>query len=359
MSMPPQQRPPDWQQGPWPPQPPPPLPDFAPDKKNAVKWLLIAVAVLLVIGVTVVATLFFTRDSGGGTSAASSSAVPSDIASADDTGPVTVVTEEPTCDALYGINSSLATIQGNGWGDQRGTLGPVSEWTTEQHTQVQGVATAIRNAADQMVALAKQTPHRVVRELYEQYIAYGRAYADSIPHYTPSDNLLASANVNISNVLFGICNSIRYKSAGRSLGLEAVMPPTKVGDVGEPGSQERFISSSNSSCSAWTSKGNKFLGDLTAWQAADSNVPGPQWTPEQRAVQLAAFPIIETFANDIESTGRQSGNPVFEDVAVLGALYFRAYVSAGEGYSAADSWLAYTGLRVNNAISDACQAAGS
>src|SRR4051812_12637111 len=90
MSMPPQQRPPGWQQGPWPPQPPPPLPDFAPDKKNTVKWLLIAVAVLLVVGVTIGATLYFTRDNGGGGSTTSSSPVPSDIASANDTGPVAI-----------------------------------------------------------------------------------------------------------------------------------------------------------------------------------------------------------------------------------------------------------------------------
>ncbi len=47
-----------------------------------------------------------------------------------------------------------------------------------------------------MVNLAKQTPHRVVRELYEQYIAYGRAYVDSIPTYMPADDVLADVNVS-------------------------------------------------------------------------------------------------------------------------------------------------------------------
>ncbi len=42
----------------------------------------------------------------------------------------------------------------------------------------------MRNAADQTVALAKLTPHRVMRELYQQFIAYARAYSDAIATYT-------------------------------------------------------------------------------------------------------------------------------------------------------------------------------
>ena len=36
--------------------------------------------------------------------------------------------------------------------------------------------------------LAKLTPHRVMRELYEQFIAYARAYSDAVPTYTKPDN---------------------------------------------------------------------------------------------------------------------------------------------------------------------------
>ena len=42
----------------------------------------------------------------------------------------------------------------------------------------------MRNAADQTVNLVKMTPHRVMRELYEQFIAYARAFADAVPTYT-------------------------------------------------------------------------------------------------------------------------------------------------------------------------------
>ena len=48
----------------------------------------------------------------------------------------------------------------------------------------ESVGKAMRSAADQTVNLVKSTPHRVMRELYEQFIAYARAFADTVPTYT-------------------------------------------------------------------------------------------------------------------------------------------------------------------------------
>ena len=63
--------------------------------------------------------------------------------------------------------------------------------------QYEAVGQAMRSAADQMVPLVKLTPHRVMRELYEQFIAYSRAYAERIPTYTPQDDNLALASVTV------------------------------------------------------------------------------------------------------------------------------------------------------------------
>jgi hypothetical protein len=350
--QPPQQPPPGWQQGPFAQQPGPP-----PPKGNSVKWLLVAIAVLLVIGVTIGATLLFTRGGGGGGPTPTTSAAPSDIASANDTGPVAIITDEPTCTAVNGINSSIADVEANGWGDQRKTLGPASEWTPPQREQVQAVATAIHNAADQMVSLAKQTPHRVVREIYEQYIAYGRAYVDSIPTYVPADNLLADVNVSLGNTLLGICNSIQYGSANRSVAIAPVSPPTNVAGVGDPANPQRFVSSSNSACTAWVERGVSLTASTSDWEKLNPNTPAAQWTQDERATQHAALSTFTTLANDIESAGRQSGNAVLEDFAILAAVYFRGYVASGDNYVSADSWLGYTALRAFNAVSGACQAA--
>lgn len=347
-----QQPPPGWQQGAWAPHPGPP-----PQKGNSVKWLLIGIAVLLVIGISVAATLIFTRGGDGGGTTTPTSGAPSDVASANDTGPVAIITDEPTCGAFVGINNSLADIQANGWGAERNTLGPGSVWTTDQRNRVDAVATATRAAADQMVALAKRTPHRLVRELYEGFIAYGRAYADSVANYTPEDNELASANVNASSALVGICNTITFGSAGRSLGVNPATPPKNGAAQTDPANAQRFMTAPDQACASWEQISDKFDATTSEWQQRDTSIPAAQWTPPERTIEEAARPYIEIFANDMAEVGRESANAVFEDFAAAAALYLRASVSAGDNYVAADSWLSYVAFRFNLVVIGACNAA--
>lgn len=348
------QQPPGFPQGPWPQQPPGP-----PPKGNSTKWLLIAIAVLLVVGISIGATLLFTRDGGTDPSNPPASGTPSDIASANDTGPVTIITEEPTCDAFVRINNSLADLQAQGWSEQRDGLGAESTWTTTQGEQVRSVATAMGNASDQIVALIKQTPHRVIRELYEQTVVYGRAYADSVSNYTPADNFLADVFVNASSAVTGMCNAIAHGSVDRSLAVPAAPAPTKLATMGDPSNPSRFIGDSDrSECREWIEREQRFISDGSEWAKLDADIPGSQWTPEQKAVQQATYPIFTAYADDIEAAGRRSGNPTLEDFATSAALYIRAYVSAGDAYASADSWLYYAAFRLSNTITGACQAAG-
>jgi hypothetical protein len=319
---------------------------------------LVAIAVLLVIGVTIGATLLFTRD-GDGSSTPPTSDVPSDIASANDTGPVEVITEEPTCEAYIGINNAIAGVQGNGWGDGRGDLGPATQWSPEQRQQVDSVATVMRNSTDQSVGLAKQTPHRVVRELYEQFIAYGRAYLDALPNYTPADNELASVNVSAGSALMSICDAITYGSTSRALAVDPATPPSDVAAVGDPANPSVFLESPSGVCKSWIERDTRFNAETSDWQASDSNVTSEQWTPEQKALQLAALPKLLAYADDLESLGQQSGNATFADFAGTAALYLRAYASSGQSYNKADSFLAGAAFRIGNTVTAACRASES
>ena len=346
-----QQPPPAWQQGSWPPPPGPPH-----QKGSNLKWLLVSLAVLLVIGITVGATLLFSRgDNGGGTTTPSSSAI-SDIASANDTGPVAIITDEPTCKEFVGINNSLGDLQEGGWGDLRANLGPATEWTSDQRATVEAVAVATRNAADKAVPLAKKTPHRLVRELYEQFIAYGRAYADSIPTYQPSDDALATANVNASSAIIGICNTITYGSVNRALALGAAPPPSQIAPVSNPDEARPFIEESDDTCVSWIERSDKFAADTAAWEQLDSSVPASQWTPERRTMEAAVLPLLTTYADQLASSAQQSGNPVLDDFGVAASLYIRSYVSVGDKYTSADSWLSYTGFRLSQLVKGACRA---
>jgi hypothetical protein len=335
-------------QGQWQ-QPPPPQ-----KSGRATKWLMVAIAVLLVIGVTIGATLLFTRD-GDGSSTPPNSDVPSDIASANDTGPVSIITEEPTCEAYTAINNALASVGGAGWGDQRGSLGPVSEWTPTQRAQVETVVRTIQNASAEIASLAKQTPNRLVRELYEQYIAYGRAYSNSVATYTPRDNYLASANVSAGSALMAICNSITYGGTNRALSIGPGSEPTALAPVPDPGTEAMFLTDENLACKSWIERDIQFGEDTRDWAALDTSISGSEWSPEQKSVQLAALPKLTDWAEDMSQLGRQSDNPVFMDVADAAALYLRAYVTSGESYVKADSFLTTTAFRLSNAITSACR----
>ena len=339
---------PDHDQPAGPSQPPPTV--------NGLKWLLIAVAVLLVVGISVGATLIVTRGGKGAATKPALSDSTSDIASANDTGPVSIITDEPTCQSYMPINNSIADAEANGWGAQRSALGPASEWTPDQRSRVQAVASAIRNGADQVVPLKKKTPHRVVRELYEQFIVYGRAYVDSLEKYTPEDNALASTNVNAGSALAGICNAITYGSAARSLGVPHGGAPAKVAIPANSADPQRLISSSNPTCTEWIARESSFTSATPEWAELDTGITGSQWTPDQRALQNSAVKLLTEWANDMETAGSQSGNPPFEDFASTAALYIRAYVPLGENYIDTDAWLIYTAFRISNMISGACRA---
>lgn len=329
-------------------------PQGPPPPRNYTKWLLGVIAVLLVVGVTIGATLLFSRNDGPSTPPAPGT--PSDVASADDTGPVSIIMDDPTCKPFNPINLGLADIQAQGWGAAREALGPASDWTPEQRQQVEAVAQAMRNAADETVRLARQTPHRVMREIYEQFIVYGRAYADSVESYTPADNGLASANVNASSAIVGICNAIEYGSAGRSLGLQKEGAPSQTEQVSDPDEAQPFITGTSTVCNEWVSRLDQFNSTTPEWQQRDGNVSASQWTPERRAIEEAAAPLLVEYAEAISKAGRDSGNPVLEDLSVLASLYIRGYVEAGNSYTSADSWLAFAGFRIANMVAGACRA---
>ena len=82
---------------PWGPQQPwgPP-----PRRGGKGKWIFAGIAVLAVIAVTVVITVLVVGKNSGGESPTPTNGNGSDIASANDKGPVGIITEDPTCDCV-------------------------------------------------------------------------------------------------------------------------------------------------------------------------------------------------------------------------------------------------------------------
>lgn len=356
--QPPMQSPPTW--GPQYQQqfaPPPP-----PKKGGALKWALGGTALLAVIAITAVVTMSLggrDKDNGGGSGPTNTagSGSNSEFASANDTGPITIITEDPSCAAWIPINNTLAASEKNGWID-RDTSIPASQWSPDLKRQYQEVAEAMRAAADQTEPLVKLTTHRAMRQLYEQFIAYARAYTDTLPNYTPSDNPLARAASTATKVITRICQAISSDSAAaRAPLVPEGTTPDQTAQPGDPAHPERFLTSTDPICSDLQAASDQFFTDISAWLKTDPNIPAGQWSPEQKSLNDAVIPVIRQSADKLEELSKRTDNPALQDFAMLGAQYRRAYAQAIPTYTPADQHLYNVGLYSVGVVVEACNAA--
>ncbi|GAB5896408.1 hypothetical protein [Mycolicibacterium mageritense] len=339
-----------------------------PKRSNKWKWVLGALALLVVIGVTVAVTVTVLGRGDKEADGSPPSAAPvkdnggnksnSDIASANDTGPVAIITEDPTCAAQSPIFTTLAAQTKNGW-EKRDPSIPAAEWTPEIRAQYETAGQAMRSAGDQLVPLAKLTPHRVMRELYEQYIAYSRAYVDRISNYTAVDDYLVSAANYTANSIGNICAAIEYKSAAARSPLVPPLPAAStVGRVDAVAAPHRFLGEPNQICGDWQGALSQADSDLSDWLSIPSDLPATEWSPEQRAINERAATIMSRLASQQQELGERSGNAILQDFASLAAQYRRGYVAALPTYTPADNYLATVGDKLGGTIKWACAAAG-
>jgi hypothetical protein len=346
---------PQWgPQEPWGPPPGPP-----PRGGGKGKWIFGAMALLAVIAVTVVVTVLVVgKDSGGGESPTPTNGNGSEFASANDKGPVGIITEDPTCDAWTRVNNAIVDIEKQvRWPDRDQSL-PATAWTPDQRAVYDAFGKAIRNAANQTVNLVKLTPHRVMRELYEQFIAYSRAFADKIPQYSATDKELATAPDTIGSAIVSICGAVTTGSASALAPMvPAAAPPSGVAPPGDPADPQPFLSKRDPVCADWAAALPPFAAATSAWGDIDPALSATQWTPEQRAINDAVGPVMTARADELERFAQRSGSPALQDFAVLSAQYFRAYVLALPTYTGNDSYVVNTAIYLPLFVDAACQTA--
>lgn len=322
------------------------------------KWVLGGVAVVLAIALAVVVTVLVVRpDGGNGTTDRNVADTASEFASANDNGPVEIITDDPTCDAWNAIAGESASVTDSVKWDDRDTSIPASAWTPDQRAMYDSAGTAMTRAANQAEGLVTKTPHRVMRELYEQFIAYTHAFVQSIPSYVPADNNLTVAASGAGNGLANICGAIMYRSA------QAVAPLVPAASNPTDPSRENEISTAvmltgkSSICGDWDSMVSRFSEDTKAWREIDKNVSAKDWTPEQKTLNDTVAPVMLATADEMERLGRESGNLTLEDIATLAAQYRRGFVTTLPTYTSADSYLELTATNLVRLINWACKEA--
>ncbi|WP_024448814.1 hypothetical protein [Mycolicibacterium iranicum] len=318
----------------------------------------------MVIVFTVVATLLVTRSSEQASppSASETPSAPlsaSDVASATDKGPIKLITDDPTCASWKSVTDALAAEATKGW-DQRDTTIPAAHWTPAQRQQHTDMAAAMRSAAEQTIALIKLTPHRVMRELYEQSVAYWTQYADQVPNYVPADDHLARVATGTTNSLLWICSSIEFGVAQSRAPFVVPAPaPNDIPAPQDPAQPQRFMPSASKICDEWMTEQDRYGKATEEWFNTDPAIPGTQWTPEQQAIYTDMTSIMQANADQLQNLGMQSANVVFDDFAALAAQYRRAYVQSFTTYVPEDTYLANAATELVVVNTQACLAAES
>lgn len=324
------------------------------------KWILGIIAVVLAIALAVVITVVLVRPDNGGNGPANAGINGSDseFASANDTGPISIITEEPTCDAWNTIaNGYAGTAKSVNWSGRESNI-PATSWTPEQRATYESMGKALAQAADQAVNLTKATPHRVVRLLYEQFIAYSRAFVERIPDYVVEDDDLMSASNGAGGALTNICGAITYRSAQAVAPLVSAAPaPTNIAQPNKLGAPTKLLTERNPVCSDWESQSTEFDAQAAAWNAIDKSIPAKDWTPEQKSISDSFAPTLSARADEIERVGRKSNDPRFEDLAILGAQYRRGLAISISDYTSKDLYLALSAVNLNRLVFWACKAA--
>lgn len=325
--------------------------------------VLLAGALLAIVGL-VVATLWISdRDSTPPPPPAAPAPPPgptvdaAEFASAQDEDPVSIVTEEPTCPEWERVTAALNTELGNGW-HRRDPAIPGSEWTQDQRRQFEAVAAAMRVAADRTVPLAKQTPHRVMRELYEQAIAYWHAYADAVADYRPAADQLALTAISATESIQSICAAIDFgAAAARSALVLPGPPPVPEGTLADPDRPPRFIAGPSAFCDEWTAMAIEYDAQTREWRDRnDPNVPASQRSPELRELGDKTARLMQQNADQSQLLGLLSGNLTAADFAALSSHYRRAFALALPSYGLPDTHLDDAASRLQSLTDHACRA---
>ncbi|AKS36152.1 hypothetical protein AFA91_07225 [Mycolicibacterium goodii] len=333
-------------------------PPQGPQRGNGWKWTLGVIILIAVVGVTAATTLFAASDSKEGGTPSPTKARPLASGSAGaGAAPVSVITNDSSCAAQYPIMTTWIRASNNGWGQRDPSL-PASSWSSDVRSQHEEVAEALQNAADQIIPVARLTQHRVMRELYEQFVAYSRAYVASIASYTPPADQFVRVAIAATETIGNICSAIEFGSAASRGALVTPLPsPDHVSSMVNANDPQRFMITPDPVCKEWRRVMDQFKSDTTAWVQTDPNIPGTEWSADQRAINDAVAPVMRRFSNQLLTLAERTANPTLRDFAEIFVQYRNAYVGALSSYLPADQYLALASIRAAGVVNSACEAA--
>lgn len=268
------------------------------------RTLLIALAAVVVLSVAAITGAWWWRHGSHR----------SDFASDADTGPAGIITVEPTC-------------------------------TTYQ----------THSTTDQLAELSRRTPHRVVREIYQQINAYRAA---SVATNGPAgDDDVVTADT-LAEAMLNICGAIDSSAAAAAAAaVPPAVAPSAPAPSRDPGGTPVFMGTPAKICRALNRQAEAVDPRLADWSMQNFDTPVTQRSASDQQLWDAAVAVL---ADDAENSARlatASANPVVEDLLTLSTQYQRAFVHSAPTYTSADRPLYLVAKKSSVAVRTACAAA--
>jgi serine/threonine protein kinase len=357
---------------PW--MPPPP-------RRRDRRWWVVGAAAVAMVAVVVLALVLTqggspaTNTQPGSSGVSSSPSAPSSPAvgaeaSAGDTGPAGIITADPTCKTWVGVggtlfmNSPIEHWFSTHLGQQIPLLKVGTAWNPDERAVMEGTAKEVRLAATKTEPLIKATPHRVMREMYEQFVVYARAFAGAIgDQYVPRDSGLGAAEENLANELISICMDVTSGAATTRASLvPAAEAPAHPAAPQDPANLQRYVGSADiAACVQVSAVAHKYGDNPTVkdWAKNNQGLAASLWTPQQKAVSDAAAPLMTGVADDLLHAAQGGTNATMLDFATLSGQYQRAIVAALPSYGPSDGELYGAAEYLRRALMDSCDAIGA
>lgn len=289
-----------------------------------------------VITLTVGALVIWTVTGGAGQTAPTATAPP--VPATMDEQPstsISAVLDEPTCGKLATITR---TIPGDVPGLDNVHKQDAADWTAEQRRLVEADADAFTRASDAAVPLITQTSNMVVRQLYGQYVARGRAYAAAVRAPAPDRDQLVNMRASvglIDEAIEALCTTIE---TGRPAVFARLVAPIDIGSAPpqpvDPADPIVLVTISGDDCGAWANP-------------VDTNMSAQMVESDPAVGNQQADTMLEL--------GRTSANPLTYYFAAYGALYFR--IAAVTTSAGPDEQLGYRefGMKMRNFLARTCR----
>lgn len=288
--------------------------------------------------------------SSGGSSA---SRQPNDIASSHDTGPVTLIVNDPTCGQIREISDSIRpTLESL---DKFDPQIPANQWTDLRRSRYQEALGQLNTAADKYLQVAKRTPSRVMRELYLQSVAYYQAFASRIDSYVPETHNFALAAKHYVEAIEYIC-SAEFATEERKDDPRAVDPGPIASLTDGNASPQVLMTEPDPVCPAWIDSMERSEREIQTWRRGfDPSLPAGTWPESQRNLMAVAKPVFQREIDKMNASLKTVSNPTLRDLTALSSLYLSTFIAWSDTYIPQDMWLYNTAVSLRNAIATSCQ----